>query len=136
MLKIRKFEEKDLPEMVEIWNHVVKEGNAFPQEEYLNEETGKEFFSSQSFSAVAEDEETGGIVGLYILHPNNVGRCGHLCNASYAVDAWKRGLHIGEKLVKDCLVQAKRIGFQVLQFNAVAESNIHDIYMKDWDLCS
>ena len=44
MLKIRKFEEKDLPEMVEIWNHVVKEGNAFPQEEYLNEETGKEFF--------------------------------------------------------------------------------------------
>ena len=67
----------------------------------------------------------GQIVGLYILHPNNVGRCGHLCNASYAVDAWKRGLHIGEKLVKDCLVQAKRIGFQVLQFNAVAESNIH-----------
>ena len=85
MLKIRKFEEKDLPEMVEIWNHVVKEGNAFPQEEYLNEETGKEFFSSQSFSAVAEDEETGGIVGLYILHPNNIGRCGHISNASYAV---------------------------------------------------
>ena len=34
--------------------------------------------------------EDGQIVGLYILHPNNVGRCGHLCNASYAVDACRR----------------------------------------------
>ena len=31
---------------------------------------------------VNENDE---IVGLYILHPNNIGRCGHICNASYAV---------------------------------------------------
>ena len=34
---------------------------------------------------LAEDPEMGCIVGLYILHPNNVGRCGHIANASYAV---------------------------------------------------
>jgi L-amino acid N-acyltransferase YncA len=123
MLRIRKFEEKDLPEMVEIWNHVVKEGNAFPQEEYLNEETGKEFFSSQSFSAVAEDEETGGIVGLYILHPNNIGRCGHISNASYAVKFGLRGRRIGEALVTDCIKRAGSLGFGVLQFNAVVATN-------------
>ena len=67
----------------------------------------------------------GQIVGLYILHPNNVGRCGHICNASYAVNSKCRGQHIGEKLVKDCLLKAKNIGFRVLQFNAVVESNIH-----------
>ena len=61
----------------------------------------------------------------YILHPNNVGRCGHICNASYAVASVSRGLHIGEKLVKDCLEQAKIHGYKVLQFNAVVESNIH-----------
>lgn len=30
---IRKYEEKDLCAMIEIWNEIVEEGNAFPQEE-------------------------------------------------------------------------------------------------------
>ena len=34
-------------------------------------------------------------------------------------------LLIGEQLVKDCLVQAKKCGYGVLQFNAVVESNVH-----------
>lgn len=50
-------------------------------------------------------------MGLYILHPNNVGRCGHICNASYAVSSKCRGQHIGEKLVTDCLSKAKELGF-------------------------
>ena len=120
---VREYEKKDLPSMISIWNEVVEDGIAFPQEELLDEKTGEEFFASQSFSGVAEDE--GKIVGLYILHPNNVGRCGHICNASYAVSSACRGKHIGEALVKDCLAKAKEIGFRVLQFNAVVESNIH-----------
>lgn len=120
---IRKYENSDLSAMIEIWNEVVKEGNAFPQEELLDDITGKEFFSLQSYTGVAVDN--GNVVGLYILHPNNVGRCGHICNASYAVSSVHRGKHIGEKLVTDCLATAKRIGFKVLQFNAVVESNIH-----------
>ncbi len=122
-MMIREYEEKDLKAMIAIWNEVVDEGVAFPQEEFLDEQTGKEFFESQSYCGVAEDE--GRIVGLYILHPNNIGRCGHICNASYAVSSVCRGKHIGEKLVKDCLENAKRLGFGVMQFNAVVESNIH-----------
>ncbi len=124
-IKIREFQDKDLPEMIAIWNEVVEEGIAFPQEECLDEVSGTDFFASQSYTAVAEDLDTGKIVGLYILHPNNIGRCGHICNASYAVSFDNRGLHIGEKLVKDCIVQARRIGFRVLQFNAVVASNVH-----------
>lgn len=33
--------------------------------------------------------------------------------------------HIGEQLVSDSLVQGKAAGFQLLQFNAVVENNIH-----------
>lgn len=120
---IREYTKNDIPAMIEIWNEVVEDGIAFPQEELLNLESGSQFFSSQSLSAVADDDGT--IVGLYILHPNNVGRCGHICNASYAVASSQRGKHIGEMLVKDCLENAKRLGFKVLQFNAVVESNIH-----------
>ena len=119
---IREYTEKDIKQMISIWNEVVEDGIAFPQEDMLEEETGKEFFGSQSYTGVADD---GNIVGLYILHPNNVGRCGHICNASYAVSSKCRGKHIGEKLVTDCLEKAKELGFRVLQFNAVVESNMH-----------
>ena len=89
----------------------------------MNDTTGADFFAAQTYCGVADDN--GKIVGLYILHPNNIGRCGHIANASYAVDTDYRGEHIGEKLVDDCLVQAKQYGFGILQFNAVVENNIH-----------
>ena len=121
---VRAYEKRDLDAMIQIWNEVVEEGVAFPQEEFLNAKTGAEFFASQTYTAVAEDESSHMIYGLYILHPNNVGRCGHIGNASYAVSSERRGRHIGEKLVLDCLRQAKRHGFTVMQFNAVVESNV------------
>lgn len=124
-IMIRKYEEKDLDAMIDIWNEVVEEGIAFPQEECLTRETGKEFFAGQSYCGVAEDTENNRVLGLYILHPNNVGRCGHICNASYAVVKECRGFHIGEMLVKDCIRQAAEIGFKVLQFNAVVAGNVH-----------
>lgn len=123
MVEIRKYEEADVAEMVRIWNQVVEEGVAFPQEEYLDVESGSAFFAAQSYCGVAVED--GKVLGLYILHPNNIGRCGHISNASYAVDAACRGKHIGEKLVSDCLVQAKKLGFRLLQFNAVVENNVH-----------
>ena len=121
---IRSYEKKDLKEMTVIWNEVVTDGVAFPQEDILDETTGAAFFAEQSYCGVATDDN-GNVVGLYILHPNNIGRCGHICNASYAVSAKCRGQHIGEKLVLDCMAQAKKRGFMILQFNAVVESNIH-----------
>lgn len=123
MMEIRGYNEQDIPAMVHIWNEVIEEGVAFPQLDYLNDETGKAFFAAQTYCAVADDN--GNVVGLYILHPNNVGRCGHIANASYAIASACRGKHIGEKLVLDCLTQAKNLGFKLMQFNAVVENNMH-----------
>lgn len=123
-ITVRKYTSEDLHAMTEIWNEVVEDGIAFPQEEPLNNESARIFFENQTYTAVAENDD-GCILGLYILHPNNVGRCGHICNASYAVRSENRGMHIGEKLVSDCLIQGKIHGFEILQFNAVVASNIH-----------
>ena len=124
-IEIRQYQTNDAAAAAAIWNEVVRGGAAFPQREELTEENADSFFRSQSFTGLAEDAETGEIVGLYILHPNNVGRCGHICNASYAVEREARGLHIGEKLVSDCLRQGRAHGFRILQFNAVVASNTH-----------
>ena len=120
---IRPFQRENVADAVRIWNQVVEDGVAFPQTELLDEVSGMEFFLEQSFTGIAVDEESCGICGLYILHPNNIGRCGHICNASYAVSRGCRGRHIGEALVRHCLAQGKELGFRILQFNAVVRSN-------------
>lgn len=95
---VREYKENDIRKMIQIWNEIVEEGNAFPQEELLTMTTGKDFFAAQTYTGIAVDSETEMIYGLYILHPNNIGRCGHICNASYAVSSESRGLHIGERI--------------------------------------
>lgn len=122
-LSVRAYKNEDLSAMTEIWNEVVKYGVAFPQTEPLTENEAADFFKSQDYCGVAE--LNGNILGLYILHPNNVGRCGHIANASYAVKGQSRGLHIGEALVKHSLSAAYEKGFRIMQFNAVVSSNIH-----------
>ena len=122
-IRVREFTKEDIKEANAIWNSVVEDGIAFPQKDLLDEETGIQFFEEQSFTAIAYDENSGEVVGLYILHPNNVGRCGHICNASYAVKKNLRGQHIGEVLVTHCMLKAKELGFGILQFNAVVKTN-------------
>ena len=120
-----------IKDAVQIWNQVVEEGVAFPQTELLDEETGRAFFEEQSFTGLAFDTETGETAGLYILHPNNVGRCGHICNASYAVRKDMRGQHIGEILVRHSLEKGKELGFKILQFNAVVKSNTYALKLYE-----
>ena len=115
--------EKIIP-AIKIWNEVVREGVAFPQENELDEVEGDKFFSAQSFTGLAVDDETGEILAIYILHPNNVGRCGHISNASYAVKKNLRGKHIGEKIVTHCIKKARELGFKILQFNVVVADNL------------
>lgn len=130
-IEIRAYSKNDITGAVFIWNQVVEEGAAFPQMENLTEESGDAFFQEQSYTGVAYDAGTGEIVGLYILHPNNVGRCGHICNASYAVKKDIRGQHIGEKLVTHCMKTAGELGFRILQFNAVVSSNAPALHLYE-----
>ena len=116
LMRVRKYQMRDTDAMMAIWNGVVEEGNAFPQEEPLDAS------DTQSYCGVAVDFAAN-VHGLYILHPNNEGRCGHICNASFAVAPDSRGQKVGEDLVKDCIVQAGKLGFKILQFNAVVTSN-------------
>ena len=104
-IAIRKFTDGDVIDAISIWNRVVEDGAAFPPTEPLSPETGLEFLQEQSFTGIAYDKVSQKIAGLYILHPNNIGRCGHICNASYAVSPEWRGKHVGELLVRHSMTQ-------------------------------
>lgn len=121
-IDIREYKRDDIPHLIAIWNEVIEDGQAFPQEACLDLQSGTAFFSDQDYTAVAVDRRET-VLGLYILHANNIGRCGHIANTSYAVRKDLRGLGIGGKLVRDSLIQAARLGFCLMQFNAVVKNN-------------
>ena len=128
-LEIRPYREEDLAGMIRVWNEVVEGGEAFPQIEPLTLDTAREFFAEQALATVAVVGDK--LFGLYILHPNNVGRCAHVANASYAVASSARGLGLGRALVADSLEQAARKGFRGLQFNAVVASNEGAVHLYE-----
>ena len=123
MIEVKKFSKEDIEEVNAVWNKVVNDGNAFPQSEPFGKEDGIAFFEGQTFTGVAYDTETNEVVGVYILHPNFIGRCSHICNTSYAVMADKRGLGIGKLIVTHSMQRAREEGFKILQLNAVIASN-------------
>ncbi|TVL56793.1 GNAT family N-acetyltransferase [Brachyspira hyodysenteriae] len=126
-----KYNEKYIKEVMNIWNDTIKEGIYFPQIETLNnEEEAHKYFSSQDYTGISIYNEK--VLGVYILHPNNIGRCGHISNASYAVSKEYRGRGIGEILVRDSIKQAAKLGYKILQFNAVviSNTNAHKLYEK------
>ena len=134
---IRKYTEEDLPQMIQIWNEVVENGIAFPQEDLLTADTGKVFFAGQTFSAIAEDVDTGKVYGLYILHPNNVGRYGHICNASYAVRQDARGLHIGKNWCRIAWCKERHTVLESCNLmRSLLRTFMPGICMNGWDLCS
>lgn len=128
-LLVREYEDTDLSDMIVLWNRIVEDGMSFPQKEFLTQETGRELFARQSYTGVVEEDNK--ILGLYTLHPNNVGRCAHISNAAYCVFPYCRGKGIGRMLVNHSLEKSNQLGFHGLQFNAVVSSNASAIHLYE-----
>ena len=60
-IRVEKYIEDDVSQMVDIWNKVVEECVAFPQEDKLILESGREFFATQTWCGVAKDENGRGM---------------------------------------------------------------------------
>lgn len=120
-ITFERFEEKHLSQSLAIWNEVIEEGVSFPGDKILTETEAFTLFNQQTETICLKiGDEIGGI---YILHPNNDGRCSHISNASYAIANRFRGLGLGRVMVEDSIERAKKNGFIGLQFNAVVSTN-------------
>lgn len=94
-LTMEPFCEENLPEITRIWNSVVEQGDSFPGDQILSLEEAREMFAAQTETVCVRLD--GEVVGVYILHPNHIGRCSHVANASYGVKPGCRGAGIGRR---------------------------------------
>lgn len=121
-MKIRLAVESDFGAMWPIFQQVVSDEATYvfasdtPYEDAL-----AYWFGPGVVSYVAEDE--GQIVGMYKLIPNQRDLGNHVANASFMVSSGHSGKGIGQKLGLHCLQEAKKAGYEAMQFNFVVSTN-------------
>ena len=113
----------DHDELYTAFAQVVSAGEGYPQPRGpLAVEDFREYWLEHK-SAVIVARHEGRLIGSYYLKPNFPGRAAHIANAGYIVVPDLRGGGIGTALVEDSMDEARRLGFDALQFNLVFASN-------------
>ena len=85
------------------------------------------WFRADTHTYVAEED--GGVIGTYILRPNQSGAGSHVANAAFMVARNAEGAGVGRRMAEHCLSEARRMGFRGMQFNFVISTNTRAIHL-------
>src|SRR5438132_2124882 len=85
------------------------------------------WFRADTHTYVAEED--GGVIGTYILRPNQSGAGSHVANAAFMVARNAEGAGVGRRMAEHCLSEARRMGFRGMQFNFVVSTNTRAIHL-------
>jgi L-amino acid N-acyltransferase YncA len=119
---IRPAGEDDFDGMWDIFRAVVQGGDTYVFAPDTPPSVAREYFLGPDIQSwVAEDD--GHIVGMYKLIPNRRDRGSHVANASFMVHPDAHGRGIGRALGEHCLEEARKTGYQAMQFNFVVSTN-------------
>ena len=134
-MNIRRAEEKDIPRIIELLKQVLQIHADIRPDIFISGTTkyttdelvkminddkkpiyvavnGSDICVGYAFCQLQEQSVSNNTVPFKLLYIDD------LC-----VDKEQRGKHIGKALVLDCMKTARSLGFRILQFNAVVESN-------------
>jgi L-amino acid N-acyltransferase YncA len=121
-MKIRAAAQADRAAIWKIFHEVVAAGDTYAIDPEMSREDALAYwFSADTRTYVAES--TVGVVGTYILRPNQSGGGSHVANAAFMVAPEARGQGIGRAMGEHCLSEARRLGFRAMQFNFVVSTN-------------
>ena len=129
MIEIRKAIEKDKPEVWEIIKFVISGGNTYNFYPNTSQEKMLAYWfadDKKTYVALSENK----IVGTFFLKDNQPDLGSHVANAGYMVAPEAAGKGIGRKMAEFSLEEARRLGYQAMQFNFVVKSN--EIAVRLW----
>lgn len=114
--------DSDSESLWKIIEPVIREGRTYvfspdsPREKIM-----RYWLAPDKATYVAELE--GVLVGTFFLKANQPDRGSHIVNAGYIVSPETMGKGIGKAMAEFSFSEAKRLGFQAMQFNYVIKSN-------------
>ncbi len=129
MLEIRKAVETDKNEVWEIIRSVISKGDTYIFAPNSSREKMLDYWfaeDKQTYIALSSNK----IVGTFFLKSNQPDLGSHICNAGYMVSEEAKGQKVGKSMAEFSLTEAKKLGYQAMQFNFVVKSN--EIAVKLW----
>ncbi len=126
-MEIRLATDADCDAIWKIFNETVTTADTYALDpSMLREDAMAYWFASGTHTYVTEHPDLG-VVGTYILRPNQRGGGAHVANAGFMVPASARGQGIGRAMAEHSMREARRLGFHAMQFNFVVSTNTHAI---------
>jgi L-amino acid N-acyltransferase YncA len=114
-----------------IWNifhEIIAAGDTYAFDPQMpRDEALAYWFRADTHTYVAEED--GGVVGTYILRPNQSGPGSHVANAAFMVARDAEGAGVGRRMAEHCLSEARQMGFRGMQFNFVISTNTRAIHL-------
>ena len=128
IMKIRPATDADHDAIWEIFHEIVAAGDTYALDPNMSrQQTLAYWFSADTHTYVAERD--GGVVGTYILKPNQHGPGSHVANAGFMVASHTQGLGVGRAMAEHCLAEVRRMGFRAMQFNCVVSTNTPAVHL-------
>jgi L-amino acid N-acyltransferase YncA len=121
-MTIRRATASDVAAIWKIFQAVVAPGDTYAFMPDTTEQDALAYFLSPGVIAYVAELD-GNVIGIYKLTPNHNGRGSHVANASFMVDPIAQGRGAGRALGEHCLEEARRLGYDAMQFNFVVSTN-------------
>jgi L-amino acid N-acyltransferase YncA len=127
-MEIRTATNADRDAIWRIFREIIATGNTYAFDPTMSREQALAYwFRADTHTYVAEED--GGVVGTYILRPNQSGPGSHVANAAFMVARGAEGAGVGRRMAEHCLSEARRMGFRGMQFNFVVSVNTRAIHL-------
>ncbi|MDX2073856.1 MAG: GNAT family N-acetyltransferase [Alphaproteobacteria bacterium] len=121
---LRKARLEDFEEIYSIFTHILEEGETYSYtlSEMTPERSLAYWISAPGTQCFVADVE-GKVAAVCALRPNRTGRGGHVANASFIVHPDYRRQGIARAMGEHVLKQAKKSGYDAIQYNFVVSVN-------------
>ena len=118
-MRIRPAISSDSTAIWAILEPVFRAGDTYTIDPDISAEDAVNYWLGQH-AYVAEDDA---IRGTYYIRDNQKGGGGHVCNCGFVTAHGSEGKGVAGKMLVHALNEAKRLGYEAMQFNFVLESN-------------
>jgi RimJ/RimL family protein N-acetyltransferase len=126
-ITIRSFEPSDWSAVWAITAPVFRAGETYPYSPDITEDAARHAWVETPQVADVAVDDGGKVLGTYYIRPNQATLGAHVCNCGYIVAEAARGKGVG--LCEHSQQEAVHLGFESIQYNLVASTNLQAIHV-------